>query len=170
MSGIGVRPVQPGDGAGCARAWLDAGRYYVAIDPDRFQIPAADGLAEWFEQANASASPDSLQLVGCVDDDVAGFVAATLRLPVPGPERQLLRTLRHPHVYVDALVVAARYRRAGVGTSLMDAVETWALERGAAYVVLDTYVNSPASIPFYEHQGYARTGVVFRKQLVPSRA
>jgi len=53
MAEVEVRALRAGDGAGCARAWLDAARYYVGMDPENFQLPAEDGLAGWFEQDHA---------------------------------------------------------------------------------------------------------------------
>ena len=60
MAEVKVRAVRPGDGAGCARAWLDAARYYVELDPDNFQLPAEAGLAGWFEQDHADGSQKAL--------------------------------------------------------------------------------------------------------------
>jgi len=39
-----IRLAQAGDGPGCAEEWVDIGRYYQALDPRTFQIPAVDGL------------------------------------------------------------------------------------------------------------------------------
>ena len=167
MVDVSVRSVRPGDGAGCARAWLDAGRYYTALDPRRFQTPAEDGLADWFEQVNAEGRPDALVFVGCADDEVAGFVVAVCRPAATDPARQLLRMQRFPHVYVEALVVAEAYRRTGVGTALLGAVESWAAERGAHLVSLDTSIDSPLSLPFYEHRGYTPSSVILRRTLTP---
>lgn len=47
---VRIRSARPGDGADLARGWLDGCRYYAALDPERFQVPDDDGLAEWFEQ------------------------------------------------------------------------------------------------------------------------
>ncbi len=78
----------------------------------------------------------------------------------------MVRAVASPHVYVSALAVAERYRRAGVGTALMSAVERWASSRGAALVSLDTSLHSPMAVPFYEHRmGYTRQTVTFRKAL-----
>ena len=44
-----IRDIRPGDGEGCARAWVDAGRYYSARVPEVIQVPDEDGLAEWFD-------------------------------------------------------------------------------------------------------------------------
>jgi hypothetical protein len=39
-------------------------------------------------------------------------------------------------------------------------------DRGAAVVRLDTYADSPVSVPFYErHMGYTRRAIVFQKPL-----
>jgi hypothetical protein len=64
MAEVEVRALRAGDGAGCARAWLDAARYYVDMEPENFQMPAEEGLAGWFERdrgtrsSSASTSPD----------------------------------------------------------------------------------------------------------------
>jgi GNAT superfamily N-acetyltransferase len=161
-----VRAAQPGDGAGCARAWLDAARYYVALDPESFQVPAEDGLAGWFEELHARPDPDLCTLVATVGGEVAGFAGARFQPPLDSADRQFVRSAAVPGVYVNALVVAERFRRGGVGTALMTAVEDWAAGRGAAMVSLDTNARSPLSVPFYEDRmGYARHGVIFRKIL-----
>jgi GNAT superfamily N-acetyltransferase len=78
----------------------------------------------------------------------------------------VLRYLGEVRVCVDALSVAEAHRRRGVGTQLMDAIERWARERGAVYVMLDTYAGSPLSVPFYEHgMGYRWRSIVFEKRL-----
>src|SRR5262249_47978110 len=113
----------------------------------------------------ATSRVDTLRLVGCVDDEVAGLVTATLRPPASDPDRALMRHLQHPSVYVDALVVAEAYRRMGVATALMSAVEQWAADHGARMVSLDTNIGSPLSVPFYDSLGYTRSALVFRKAL-----
>ncbi|HLQ56542.1 MAG TPA: GNAT family N-acetyltransferase [Streptosporangiaceae bacterium] len=163
---VEVRAFRAGDGEGCARAWLDAARYYVDRDPENFQLPAEAGLAEWFEQARAGDGPPVLRLVATVAGQVAGLVVATLEAPLPDARFQLVSAAAVVRVYVNALVVAGRYRRTGVGTALMKAVERWGREHGAALVALDTNIRSPLSVPFYEDRmGYLRHGVIFRKNL-----
>jgi GNAT superfamily N-acetyltransferase len=69
-------------------------------------------------------------------------------------------------VTVDALGVEAAYRRQGVGTRLMRAVEAWGREHGAARIVLTTFAAGPTSMPFYQHRmGYQQRSVVFGKDL-----
>ena len=161
---MGIRPLAAGDGEGCAGAWLDAARFYTAMDPDSFQIPAEDGLADWFEQYNTADDPNALRLAAMVRDELAGFVMAELQAPLPDANRQMVRAVTCASVYVSALIVAERYSRSGIGTALMTEVERWATSRGAHLVSLDTNLRSPLSVPFYENRmGYTRHAVIFRK-------
>lgn len=163
---VHVRPVRPGDGEGRARAWLDAARHYAQLDPASFRVPAEAGLADWFEQMSTPEDPDVLSLSATLGGQLAGFAVAEFQPPAPDPDRQMVRAVARPHVYVSALAVAERYRRAGVGTALMTVVERWARSRGAALVSLDASLHSPLATPFYEHRmGYARQSVTFRKTL-----
>jgi GNAT superfamily N-acetyltransferase len=166
MGDVQVRPVRPGDGAGCARAWVDAGRHYASIDSEQFQRPTEAGLAEWFERLHANLAADRVVLVACVQQHVVGFVSAVLNSPEPDAHWELIRLLSQSRVFVEALVVAEPYRRRGIGTALMNEIERWARRQGATSVSLRTNLRSPLSMPFYEERmGYTRDGAVFRKRL-----
>jgi GNAT superfamily N-acetyltransferase len=161
-----VRPGRPGDGPGCARVWLDTARHYVELDPASFQLPAEDGLADWFDRLHAAPPPDACRLVAELDGEVVGLAGATLLPPSDSARYQLLRGLSRPRVSVGALAVAATNRRAGVGSALLAAVEEWAAAAGASELSLDTYHASSLSIPFYDNRpGWSRHGVVYRKAL-----
>ena len=167
MESLVVRPAQAGDAAGLARNWLDAARHYAELDADAFQVPAADGLVEWFEELlGRPRSDDAAWLVAEVDGRVVGDVVARLEPPVEDAPRQLLRDLGRVRLRVDALAVAAAYRRRGVGARLLRAVEEWGRAKGAVRSVLTTYGASPLSVPFYEQgMGYRRRSIVFEKRL-----
>jgi len=166
MSDILIRAPRAGDGDGLARCWLDAGAYYAAVNPALFQVPDADGLGQWFEERLNATSDDRLILVAEKDNQVAGYVLAVIQHPSPAAPRNFLRELGQVRVYVDILVVQAAYRRHGIGTQLMEAVEEWARDRGVAIVLLDTYIGSDLSVPFYERRmGYSRRALSFSKTL-----
>lgn len=169
MSELIIRDIRPGDGTGCARAWLDAGRHYAALVPDVIQVPDADGLAEWFEEAIGEEERDDdvlWQVAEDLPDGVVGMVEASVVRPAPDAHRQLQRDLSRTRLMVNALTVAEGYRRRGVGTALMEAAERWGRAKGAVVAVTDTNLRSPLSIPFYEKRmGYGRQAVLFRKAL-----
>jgi GNAT superfamily N-acetyltransferase len=162
-----VRPARPGDGVDLARGWLEGSRYYTALDPERFQMPAAEGLAEWFEELLArERSEDELWLVAEVDGVVVGTINAVLQRPIDTASRQVLRSLGSIRLFVEALGVEAAYQRRGIATRLMRAAEQWGRDHGAVLVSLDTWTGSPLSIPFYERRmGYHRASIVFEKRL-----
>ena len=167
MDEIVLRPAQPGDGDDLARGWIQIGEYYAALDPQGYQVPEPDGLAAWFETLlGRPSSEEMIWLVAEVDGRVVGSVEARLERPIDTASRQLLRHLGELRVVVDTLGVEEPYRRRGVATQLMQAVEGWAQEQGATLVSLETDIASPLSMPFYERRmAYQRRAVIFQKRL-----
>jgi GNAT superfamily N-acetyltransferase len=167
MADVVIRPPQAGDGADLARVHLEACRYYHHLDPDAFQVPATDGLADWFEAwARRDPKPDHLRLVAAVKGTVVATITAHLERPHPEADKQLPRDLGRVRLHIDALAVGESARRSGVATRLMQTAEDWGRDHGAAVALLDTYAASPLSVPFYEQRmGYSRHAVIFRKHL-----
>ena len=64
-----------------------------------------------------------------------------------------------------ALVVDARYRRKGIGAALMGSIETWARERGAGVVVLNSGDGRADAHAFYERLGYENTARRYLKRI-----
>jgi GNAT superfamily N-acetyltransferase len=167
MPEVLVRPPRMCDGEGAAQAWLDFAEYYTKLDPEAFQLPRKEGLAEWIEQRLLGVySPDDFVRVAELAGEVVGFVDATYLPPDSEAPWQLVREVVMPRVFVNALAVQARHWRAGIGTRLMKAVEDWGLTRRARLIVLDTYSDSPISVPFYEQRmEYTRQSLRFAKRL-----
>jgi GNAT superfamily N-acetyltransferase len=162
-----IREPQPGDGAGMARIWVMAGEYYAELDPELFQVPSDEGLTERFDRSIVDERAEhALQLVAEEGGRIVGMIAARLEDPVDNPEMQLVRYLGRRLVVVDLLIVDRSRWREGIGTRLMEEIERWGRERGAALARLDTFVQSRVSMPFYErHLGYRRRSVIFEKPL-----
>lgn len=167
MDEIHIRTAQPGDGQALAQIWLDAGAYYASLDVELFQIPEADGLAEWFEDSlRHPLSPDVCRLVAEQGRQVIGFIMAAIEQPVEHAAKQIVREIGQPRVLIDAVAIREVHRRKGLGTRLMAAVEAWARSKGAQVALLDTYHQSYLSVPFYErHLGYQRRALRFSKSL-----
>jgi GNAT superfamily N-acetyltransferase len=163
---ITVRAPLPGDGEGVAAAWVDCGRYYSQLDPELYQVPAGEDIGSRFEQLLADdPGPGTCRLIADLSGEAVGYLVALLRPAATRPEAQFSRAKTRARVWVDLLIVQEHARGVGVGSALLTGAENWALEQGAALVELDTWERSPLSVPFYEHRGYGRHGVQFRKML-----
>lgn len=167
MGGISIRPSESRDAEALARIWVQNCQYYADLDPDSFQVPNPDGLVEWFESFLGKAREDTeLSLVAIVDDEVVGSLEASIQEPVENADRQMLRELGERRLFVNHMGVAQERWRSGVGTALMKAAEAWGKQHGARRSALDTYIDSPVSVPFYERRlGYKRHSINFRKPL-----
>ena len=114
MTELKIRETLPGDGAACASMWRGSREFFASINPDTFQVPAAEGLAEWLEEINAlfRADPAVLHLVAEVDGAVVGHISATLHEPIDTAARQLQTDLSRRRLHVDSLGVSAAHRTA----------------------------------------------------------
>jgi GNAT superfamily N-acetyltransferase len=165
---IRIRVPQTGDGDGLARTWLDGANYYVNLNPELFRMPDMDGLAQWCEDwAMTPTSENSFLRVAEHEDQVIGFISATIHPPIQNARHQLVRDVSLTRLMIDALVIQQAYWRHGIGRRLMDVAEEWGRSQGALIALLDTYIDSPVSVSFYEQRvGYQRRALHFRKALV----
>ena len=165
MSVITVRDAAPGDGAGIVRCHEDSARYYVELAPELFRLPDEDGLVE-FAEPKGSLPDDYLEIVAEIDGEIAGHLEAKLEPALESARFQIVSDVGETRLFINALATAERFKRRGVATGLVRAAEEWGRERGATSVFLDTWVNSPSSVPFWEERmGYDRRSIIFRKPL-----
>jgi GNAT superfamily N-acetyltransferase len=163
---VTVRSARSGDGAGISRAWLSAGAYYANLDPEHFQVPHTEGLAERLDNQFNQHDDDSLQLVAELDGQVVGWLWARIERPGQNASAQLTREHGWTRLAVASLIVDSDHWRGGAGTALLGEAEAWGRAHGAEVATLDTYAYSPVSVPFYEdHMGYERRSILFQKRL-----
>ncbi len=151
-----------------ARAWSDAGRFYVDVDAGDFQVPEEEGLVDWLECGVEAmeSDPDLALLVAEVDGDVVGWASARLVGPASDARWQLQREYSATRLVLDAVVVAETQRGAGAGLDLVRAAEAWGRERGASVAVADGNIASGIVPRFYEERlGYRKRSVSLRKPL-----
>ncbi len=141
--------------------------YYVQFDRDLFQVPQVDGLAEWFD--DLLCRPDSATRflrVAELGGQIVGYIGARIEAPVDNGSRQMLADLSRQRLFINVLAVQQEHWRHGIGRRLLEAAEAWGREQGAAVALLDAYLQSPVSMPFYEEgMHYQRQEVRFRKLL-----
>ena len=91
--------------------------------------------------------PDAVLLVAELEGVVAGRLSIS-RDPHPSSA----------HVADLGLMVAARYRRRGIGSALLAAAEEWARSAGVSKLELHVFPHNESAIALYEKAGYEREG------------
>ena len=167
---VRVRDATAEDADGIAAIYVENGRFHEALDPGYFKEPSRDGLVEMIEgDEEWRQRPDALALVAEVDGVVAGYLEASLQPPLDTAEVQSVRDLGATRLHINSVGTADAFKRRGVATALVEAAEAWARANGASVATLDTWIDSPLSVPFWEERmGYARRSIIFRKELEPS--
>jgi GNAT superfamily N-acetyltransferase len=145
MEEIRVRDALPADAEALARVHADVARYYD------------ERSAHYFNKGE-------LRLVAEIEGEVVGALTARLLEPVaagddPGGEAE--KRLR-----IDYLATAAGRRRAGIGTRLVQAAESWGRKVGATIAETTAFRGSALSIPFWEDRmGYEELLTSLEKRL-----
>jgi GNAT superfamily N-acetyltransferase len=161
---VEVRAAAEADVPELARLWREFGAYYAQLDPERFRIPADDGLEEWI--AAGLRLESSRWLVAEVDGQVAGYAGGQIIEPHENADFKMLTDAAKTRLGINVVQTSASFGRRGVATALLQALEEWGRSRGAELVLAETAVDSPVAIPFWDQaDGYARTSVRFRKRL-----
>ncbi|WOK95054.1 putative N-acetyltransferase HLS1 [Canna indica] len=94
--------------------------------------------------------------------EMAGVIRACIKLVTRGREAAKNDSLPPDHHYVKiayilGLRVSPHHRRLGIGTKLVERVETWCAERGAEYAYMATDSANSASINLFTRRlSYAR--------------
>ncbi len=103
-----------------------------------------------------SRLPEHVTFVAEVNGQIVGLVGAYLdyALEINGSCGRLM-----------GLVVDEQYRGRGIGKQMMDWIEAWLRERGAARLTLTSGKQRTDAHRFYRHLGYEETGLRFAKRL-----
>ena len=159
-----VRQAAVADVPELARLWLEFGTYYAQLDPERFKTPSREGLEDWIEAGLARAT--ERWLVAEIDGNIAGYAVGQIIEPHPHAGLKMLTDAEATRLGINVVQTREPYRRRGVATALVQALEDWAHEHGAELVLAETDINSPVAVPFWDQaDGYTRTSVRFRKRL-----
>jgi GNAT superfamily N-acetyltransferase len=95
-----------------------------------------------------------------IDDGSAVFVVEVAGQPVGFAEVYIREDEPNPlrvgrrYAYLQSLMVGEEYRRQGMGTRLVEAVQLWAKGRGATEMRVETWEFGEGPLEFYEGVGY----------------
>ena len=140
---------------------MDVRKFYSDLDLRAF-LPPSPADADLGQALVVEAAGRQVRLirVAHLDGEAIGFNTATLHEPTDESGRQLMRAQSERLVTIDALVVQRSHWRPGAGRALVEAIEAWATDAGAALVKLTTYATSPVSTAFDEALGYSDRAMV----------
>ena len=145
MEEISVRDAQPADADALARVHADVARYYD-------------------ERSSHYFDAGELRLVAEIEGEVVGALSARLLEPVTAGGDGSGETEKRLHI--DYLATAAASRRAGIGTRLVQAAESWGRKVGATIAETTACRGSALSIPFWEDRmGYEELPMSLEKRL-----
>jgi len=87
-----------------------------------------------------------------------GFAVGQI-YPAPGQPSAAMASQSTEHLAeIESVVVAANFRRAGIGRALCREVIEWCRTRGATAVVLEVRASSVGAIALYAKLGFVATG------------
>jgi ribosomal-protein-alanine N-acetyltransferase len=89
-------------------------------------------------------------LVAVADKQIAGFILSEVNAPL---------------AHIITLDVSEQYRRCGVGSLLLEAMEAAIAKQGAKTVLLETAVDNEAGVAFWKRHGFAIAGTSKRYYL-----
>ena len=133
---------------------------------------ARQALAAGFNRAMCISALEKDRLIGVlgIQTATAGFMAVTLPLMrehygIAGSlwRMALLVCLHHTppvdEVHIDGVAVAPAYRRRGIGSRMIAAMENWAAVRDFAAVSLEVVDSNPQAERLYQRLGFEPTRV-----------
>lgn len=148
IAAIRIRPAVPTDFEAICKLAEHLDTPQREALPDRFQAPMGEIRSRPRTEA-LMADPDSFLAVAELDGRVVGIVNVGIR-PMPDyPQKKPLRS-----ALIRGIVVLPEYRRRGVGSALLAAVQKWAVAKDADEIQASVYdFNRPAAA-FFARLGF----------------
>jgi len=140
-----VRPAEPGDAAGLVRLGEEVGS-----EPEGWLVSGGGWRGVGAERRYLRATRRSQDAAVFVAESPEGIVG---RLSIARDAHPASR-----HVADLGLMVAAPYRRRGIGTALLGAAVQWAREVGVRKLELHVFPYNQAAISLYERFGFRQEG------------
>ena len=106
--------------------------------------------------AGVRAIDNSLVLVAARDGKVFGLITSHIFPSIHS---------RTPVAWITTLIVAPEAQGKGVGSSLLQEAERWAVQNGAERVSLTSGIHRSDAHSFYKRRGYSDSGLRFTKLL-----
>jgi GNAT superfamily N-acetyltransferase len=161
MASVSIRRAIPEDAEAILFIYMQSAELHARLDPERNHVPDQAEILERY-RTGTQHPEDSIAAVTLVAEDagqVVGFLDARLTKPIDPMYRPAT------YCFIADVAVAEEHRGRGVGGALMEAVEKWAAESGAEFVLLEYHAGNERAAEFYAELGYRSGSVVAVKRL-----
>lgn len=148
----------PGDIDAVVELYVEEARWHSDHWPEDYRPPE---FGEDFRKYLAESPESTCRIVAEVGERLVGFVTGHLQ---PEPKQSLVRQ-GGPFLVIADVAVTSAYRRRGIATLLLDALEGWARERRAGSLVLYVHDGNEPAKNLYENKGFRRVSIQMRKDL-----
>lgn len=118
---------------------------------------------EMRDAKNVSVNDNKFGLLVKDEEEYIGFVQFAIR-------HEYVDGMKSPFVgYIEGIYIRSAYQKMGIGKTLVDRGEAWAMSKGCTQVGSDTGIDNANSIGFHKHLGYKEQSrlVCFMKNLEP---
>lgn len=145
---LSIREASDQDYEGLCEVFAEVDALHREALPHLFREP--DGPARAREYISSIIADENAAIfVAESDNQIIGFVHICLREPPDIP----IMVPRH-YASINDLAVRRRFRRSGIGRSLIERAHQWARDKGVTQVELTVWEFNKEAIAFYEKLGY----------------
>ena len=130
-----------------------------------------ENLPHIFQKPNGPTREYDYYLELMADETVGLFIAEMEEILVGFVHAKIRDTSTIPlfvprcYAMVDSIVVNSVYQHHGIGKKLMNAMQEWAIAKGATFIELNVYEFNESAKSFYERLGYTTISRRMRKEL-----
>ncbi len=132
---------------GVIQLWEESQVYHSELDPRLVMREDAGTHVRTF-YTEKFFTDNAVIMIAVLDEEIIGYASTFLQ---PRPPIHL-----EPFWgFIDALIIASRYRRHGIGTRLMKGVIEWLREKGIVTMRLSVAALNPDGIAFWKKMGFS---------------
>jgi len=132
---------------------------HAELEPTFFKTDASHAEVVAFFAAKLSAPGHGIQLA-----EIGGMPVGYVWFEVQDRPETPFQFARK-RIYIHHLSVKRAARRTGVGSALLDAIQTAAMGAGITSIALDTWAANSHALRFFEAQGFTPFNLVLGKRL-----
>lgn len=157
---VTIHPFQPADFAAVV-AFVEAIQEHERIHVPDLKLGTEIGNSYTNHLLRSVAERNGCMMIARAEVGAIGFVCAW----VWKDDDMLVRDGARIHAYISDIFVDSDWRRQGVASLLLDAIETAMRERGCSRIRVCSKAANQLAIACYETRGYRPYEIIFSKQL-----